>query len=400
MVDPTKGSEAGMAWQYIVALSAHFTLHVVTQSYAGNDLRIAACLRQSPLPNVSFYFIPLSTVGWLHRFPINYALYNGWHLRSARFISRQFKHSGIAIIHKLNTTGYRIPGFCYWLPYRFVWGPIDGFTNVDTRLLGFLNRKGRLAYYSYNFINRIERTLSPTVRLACAKSAVLLAATQDSYQYLKQRVKNKPIAYVLETGVSDSIISSETPPKDPAVFQIAWVGQCIHRKNLPFLLRTLAQLPSHMRYQVQVVGDGPLRHDWQQLAVKLGVAPFVAWHGWVERAQALAILARSDVFAQTSIREINSTVVFEAMANGVPVICLKTSGMKDIISEDIGHLVAITDPQTMIDDLRDTLIAYYQDPSLLAEKRERIRVLAQTTYRIETQTHLITEIYETCFQSC
>lgn len=399
VTDPNKGSEAGVAWRLIVALSKSYHLHVVTQSFHGNEQRINAHLVDYPLSNVDFYFIPLNPTALWHRWPFNYLLYHHWHLMATKFIAKQFADQDIQIIHKINTIGYRIPGFSYLLSkYNFIWGPIDGLTNVDTHLLAWLPLRGKIYYLMYNILNTIECQFSPIVSLAKIHSHSILAATQDTYQYLQKILPNKPIYYVREVSTDKSMVVSTSNIRPKSHIVIAWSGLFIYRKNLILLLRALANIQSQTTFHLHILGDGLLHSYYQQQAIILGIADRIDWHGWVDRQEAIKIVSNAHLFVLTSIRECNNTAMFEAIANGIPVVAIRTSGMKDTINERIGHLIDIDIPDIMINQLSQIILIYAQELHLWEQKHQNVLKEAHSRYHTERLVEIIAKIYEDIYR--
>ena len=50
---------------------------------------------------------------------------------------------------------------------------------------------------------------------------------------------------------------------------LLWSGELQTRKALPILLHALARLDSGLRWQLDVLGDGPMRAAWTEKAAKL-----------------------------------------------------------------------------------------------------------------------------------
>ncbi|MCA9067313.1 MAG: hypothetical protein KDA84_00210, partial [Planctomycetaceae bacterium] len=83
---PDDGSEPGMAWNIIKCLSKRVTkLEVVTLEYRDNILRIGQEVKRLGLP-VQFHYLPLGRSSTFHRWPLNYLIYNRWHVRAARLV--------------------------------------------------------------------------------------------------------------------------------------------------------------------------------------------------------------------------------------------------------------------------------------------------------------------------
>ena len=60
--------------------------------------------------------------------------------------------------------------------------------------------------------------------------------------------------------------------------------------------------------------------------------------------------------AITSVYDLTSTVLVEALANGLPVICPDHCGFQDAIGADCGIRVDATSPRSLVRGLRDAIL--------------------------------------------
>ena len=99
----------------------------------------------------------------------------------------------------------------------------------------------------------------------------------------------------------------------------------------------------------------------RRLARRLDIADNVTWMGRLPLQQAIAQYRWADVFVFTSLRDTSGNVVLEALAAGVPVICLDHQGVRDMVTEDCGIKIPVTVPGEVINRLADALMTLAQD---------------------------------------
>ncbi len=129
--------------------------------------------------------------------------------------------------------------------------------------------------------------------------------------------------------------------------KIAWSGQYTRGKALSVLENAVAGI-ENSSIRVDVLGDGKLRKYYQRLASRLGVNDKITWHGWLPKAEAQKVVADSDVFVITSLRDLTSTVLIEALSAGKPVICLDHCGFSDVVDDTCGIKIPIGLPREVI----------------------------------------------------
>jgi len=105
-------------------------------------------------------------------------------------------------------------------------------------------------------------------------------------------------------------------------------------------------------------------HDRRSLARHLSIDGRTRWLGWLPHDEVLGHYASADVFVFTSLRDTSGNVVLEALAAGVPIICLDHQGVRDIVAERCGVKVPVTTPEASIDAITAALAG-------LARNRER-----------------------------
>ena len=103
-----------------------------------------------------------------------------------------------------------------------------------------------------------------------------------------------------------------------------------------------------------VVGDGPLRHDLEAQARRLGIAHAVEFAGYQE--DVVSAYAAMDVFVLPSRDEGFGLVFLEAMAVGVPVVGTRVIGSEDAVEDGTtGLLVPYADAPALTRAVRRLL---------------------------------------------
>ena len=133
---------------------------------------------------------------------------------------------------------------------------------------------------------------------------------------------------------------------------ILCVARLIEKKGVDTLLRALAELRSRRpALRAEIVGDGPLRNDLEQLAADLGLAGRVRFLGALPSTDVDAAYSRAAMVVLAcrvgtdGDRDGLPTVLLEAMARGLPVISTAVAGIPELVlHEQNGLLVAPDDP--------------------------------------------------------
>jgi glycosyltransferase involved in cell wall biosynthesis len=112
------------------------------------------------------------------------------------------------------------------------------------------------------------------------------------------------------------------------------------RKNHAGFLRIAAQIHQRVpNVEFLLVGDGPLRPEFEQQAIEFGLGDRVVFLG--VRDDIPAVLASMDVAILTSDSESLSNAVLEAMAARLPVVAYNVGGNAELVNDQRGFLIGV-----------------------------------------------------------
>ncbi len=136
-------------------------------------------------------------------------------------------------------------------------------------------------------------------------------------------------------------------------FTILFVGRLTEVKGVRYLLEAAAQLRKKTSaFNVLIVGDGPLREEFNTYIHDQGLEENISIVGWVDGSRLNEYYALADVFVGPSLSEPQGIVFIEALASGTPVIATKVGGIVDIVSDgETGILVTPGSAEAIADAL-------------------------------------------------
>ena len=159
-------------------------------------------------------------------------------------------------------------------------------------------------------------------------------------------------------------------------------------KGHRYLLQTMldARL-AHLR--VTFIGDGPIRHEIEQLAADLGVAARCTFLGSLGQDEVREHIREADVLIQPSIVQQDGdteglpTTVIEAAALGTPVVATRLVGIPSLIADrTAGFLADPRDPGELADAIHDALTwvdleEVRHEARVRVEERHDLRAVSQ-----------------------
>ena len=125
-----------------------------------------------------------------------------------------------------------------------------------------------------------------------------------------------------------------------------------HKKGIPQLLSALALLREcRDDWHLDVIGDGPLRLEYELMAEGLGLGDKVTIHGFKAKEEVAEFMRHADILVLPSLIETFSVVAAEALATGLPVLATRCGGPEEFITDDVGLLVAPGDAKALCEGL-------------------------------------------------
>src|SRR5438270_338007 len=298
-------------------------------------------------------------------------------------------------------------------------GSLYGLQSLRTRfhLARHLRRNSVRIAHSFDFYSNL--TMIPAARLAGVPVVIgiqrQLGELLSPAQYLTQlqmfRWCNMVVcnseaaaARLIEDGLPQrkvTVIGNGLPPSAfskasaalPGVPGMLRVGMIARMnaayKNHRCFLQAAARLVKKVQgVEFVLIGDGPLRPEFERMAAELGIRERVQFLG--DRRDIPAVLGAMDVTVLPSDSESLSNVVLESMAAGVPVVASAVGGNIELLSGDRGVLVPRNDDAELAAALERLLL----NPELRAKLADEAKNFVQANYGMKH----VQESYEALYR--
>jgi len=362
---PARGSEAGVGWGWVEAISKHHDLWIITGDRYKDEIEAELERRPDLRSRMNFSYVPRQRYERLEKVwpPAYLHTYEHQWLRAEYEVAKQLqKEVAFDIVHRLTYVGFRIPGDLWRLDAPFVWGPIGGLEQTTWRLLPGLGIRGGLYYVARNLLNDFDRRFKRTPKMAFAKAqGGIIAATEGIKKQVK-RFYGVDSVVISEIGLPP--LTREAPVRrslsEP--LSLLWCGNHLAGKALPFLFEALERLPQELNWKLTVIGDGPLSSRWEKIALAMGLSGHIQWLGRVTRQTTLQNMQEAHVLVITSVYDLTSTVLVEALANGLPVVCPDHCGFADAITDECGVKVPAASKREIVLGIRDAIVRLNDEP--------------------------------------
>jgi glycosyltransferase involved in cell wall biosynthesis len=213
--------------------------------------------------------------------------------------------------------------------------------------------------------------LTPLRRLILLKSKAVVA---NSWSLMQMAMKtDKRHYHVIHNGIDTDYFCPSTESRNtqkPCEF--LFVGRMQPQKNLFYLFDRIAELKNKTNkpFIFNIAGDGYLRPELESYSVKLGIDQHIIFHGWLGKAELLALYRKADCIVNPSLYEGMSNVLLEAMACEVPVIASHVTGNDALVENKwTGYLFDLDKPE----ELSELLASVVEDPAVIKPLGENAR---------------------------
>jgi glycosyltransferase involved in cell wall biosynthesis len=142
-----------------------------------------------------------------------------------------------------------------------------------------------------------------------------------------------------------------------------------------------------------IIGKGPEEERLNRLIEEMGLGDSVRIQDWLPRNEVLKAMRSSDVFLFPSFRDGGGAVVVEAMASGLPVICLGSGGPGSHVRAEWGIKVSPSDPDRVALEMGRALKTLHDDEGFRAALGEAARKRAAEYYLWDALGERLHEIY-------
>jgi glycosyltransferase involved in cell wall biosynthesis len=181
------------------------------------------------------------------------------------------------------------------------------------------------------------------VRRFANKCDAVIVPTDSTEEYLRMIGVTAP-TYVQPTGIEYDRFQHVEPAqveklkkrlkiKDETVF--VSVSRLSNEKNIDFMIDALAELKKNTdkAFRLLIVGDGHQKQRLQAKIDELGLTETIQLVGSVAPENMANWYQLGDAFLFASQSETQGMVILEAMAAGLPVVAVRSSGIDDVVED-------------------------------------------------------------------
>ena len=390
--EPLKGSEAGVGWNWVIQMAQHNRLHVITR--ANNQASIEAHLPNELKNNIIFhYYDAPSFIRQLKkRAKRLYFYYFVWQIGIIPIVRHIIKTERIDYTMHLTFGSMWMPTFLPFFSTSFIWGPIGGGDCEPRPFLKLLPFKQKVIQ-SFRYVMNALSFMHPGVMFAAYRAKVILARTPNTARAIPNCFRAK-VQTILETAMEDSVFEHKCVYHlNDDVVRMITTGRLLPNKNILTAVKSLGYIPKDYRVRLTIIGSGYQRREIEETAKRIGRSQDVVIIDELPREEVLAVVERSDIFLFPSLREGGSWSLMEAMAIGLPVICLDWAGMAIITDDNCAIRLPVSNPEQMPKDMAGAIITLIKNPGLREAMGKAGRNRIKEVYNWKTKGLFVEQLF-------
>jgi glycosyltransferase involved in cell wall biosynthesis len=397
-----EGSEGYFGWSAIQCLSKDHELWVLTSSRNKSDLEDAKSKRLVP-QNVSFIFLggpfePPHANRWVARLQSwkEYYKFSVISPAAARELHRGIRFD---LVHHVTIATWRFGSQLWRLEIPFVFGPVGGNEKFPARFFSTLSHKA-LVFELLRTTSNIVSRISPSIRACVQNASHVLAANFETLSLMKRLRGSDTGVSLLSPGfyskakINEFAQHSRLKTLDGPLRLFAG-GSLEGRKGVALALRALARAKRRgLNFRYRLGGGGPERGYLERLTGDLGLRKEVIFGESLCGEGYQKELCATHVFLLPSLRESAGLTMMEAMLAGCVPVVADCGGPKQIVTEECGYKIPVSNPEELIKRLAETILSIDRNREIIIKKGRAAAERIASHFNEETYRKAINEIYQ------
>lgn len=390
--EPLKGSEQGVGWNWVLQMAKRNKLHVITR--ANNQIPIETYLPKDLATNITFhYYDTAKPFRFIKKWPGGlYFYYLFWQIGIIRLVWKIKNKYAFDYSMHLTFGNVWLPTFLPFFNIAFIWGSLGGGESIPNSFLLSLP-------FDQFFIQFFRKILILSTRInlfflfASFRAKCIICRTEDT-AHIFPKVFRKKIKLMSDGAIEPEIfnysrIESETNP----TIKLVTTSRLIPFKNVKTAIKSLMYISESYSLELTIIGSGYQKRTLEKLAYSPANKHKVSFISDIPRDSVLQIISEHDIFVYPSLREANNLAILEAMAIGLPVVCLNWSGMAISTDDDCAFRLPVSSPEQMPKDMAKAICSLIDHPDLMKQMGTAARSRIKNVFNWEAKGIFMEDLF-------
>src|SRR5690606_34393388 len=364
--EPFKGSEQGVGWNFSIELARHNKISVITR--ANNQSIIEHNIPEEVRDNISFYYYDTAPLFLKLKKKAKglYTYYTFWQLGVLGLAKKLHKKEQFDYVFQPTMGSIWMPTFLSFINIPFIWGPLGGGEGVPKSFIKTLPWKQQIVQRTRYFLRYIS-FINPLLLWSLSRCKTILVRTENTLSFVPGIFRPK-CKLILETAIEDVIFKHQIENNRSEQLKIIMTGRLVPFKNVKSVIQAIQLSPADLDFHLFIIGMGPEKAAIKKEIEAGALQDRVTLINELPREGVLEMLTTSHIYLFPSLREGGSWALMEAMAIGLPVVCLNWTGNAIITDVSSAIQLDVTDPDHFRADMANAICMLAKDAAL----REKI----------------------------
>ena len=368
---PNHGSEPAVGWNWTME-TARLGHDVYVLTRKDNREFIET---ETVSENVHFLYYDLPKIFLkAKKFLGIYFYYTLWQAGAYLMLKNKFSEP-FDIVHHITYVSFRFPVFLHKLKGKFILGPIAGGEEATPNLtssLPFRYKALEKMRTGINFLN----TYNFFINNAYARSHKIFVTTSETFSKI-------PVKYHHKTKIAPAIGITYTDYAEVekhTSFTVLYAGQLLHWKGVHIAIESFAKaLKNNPTLNFRIIGSGKFKKELLLLIDTLGIGDKITFIEKLPQQELYNEYKKAHIFLFSSLHDSGGFVVIEAMAHGLPVICLDKGGPPYFVGKDSKNVIATRDKNLgrITDEIASLIHTYATDIEHLKQESADAKLRSQ-----------------------
>lgn len=354
--EPNRGSEPGVGWNWALEIEKlGHKVWVVTRK--NNQKKIEKYWQVNEKPknlHYIYYDVPKWLTWWKKGGRGVHLYYFFWQIGAYLLARKSHKLEGFDKVQHITFVTLRQPSFMGLLGIPFILGPIGGGERAPYKLRRGFGFRGWFKDFVRDIANFFVK-FDPLMYLTFSTADKIYVTSEQSKKIIPCFFEKK-VNIQLAIGFNGA---TELKNKAKNSLNILFVGHFLYLKGMGLGIQAFAKvLKTHPDARLTMIGKGPDKARWQSLAYELSIEKNINWVEWVDQRELKDFYRTHDVFLFPSLHDSGGMVVLEAMAQGLPIVCLNLGGPGIIVDATCGIKIDVgdSDEVRVTNDLSEAIL--------------------------------------------
>ena len=356
---PGQGSEHGVGWNFVSRLAKYHNITLITNRHTYyNQLCSEASDRGIVIYGIRQY---VKYKGLTKLIPfIYYSEYKLWQYRVYKRAKQLHRDRRFDLIHQVTNITFREPGYLWKLNIPFIWGPVVALGYDKPKFLNMYGLSEGLKILLRHVSFNIQYYTPGRIKKALRASSVCLPVCEDTRSLLHRLSPDTNFYIMPETASVDENITGTISKREQGdEIRLLWISRFDPSKGAMLLLHALCMLPDEIKYRLILAGDGPQKNKAIAFCDEKKINYEYLGHLPYEEIQKL--YASAHLFFITSMMDATTSILFESLSNGLPVISLNHLSFGEKIDDTCGKKINVVSKEQIANEIADAIKYYYND---------------------------------------